>query len=87
MTGFPFPEPTLIVTADANHPDVRASLEGTLIETIEPFGDLTDLRVTFETCVVVCRFVDDVERSRALVDWVNLEISPRCRPGRAPIWL
>jgi hypothetical protein len=86
MTGFPFPEPTLIVTADALDPNVRAALEGTLIETVEPFGDLTDLRVTFETAVVICRF-DDAGLRRELVDWINLEIAPRCRPGRAPIWL
>lgn len=93
MTGFPFPLPILLVRPNMYETDFDTLLEGTLIETVEAF-DTAALRVTYEAVIVAWTHFavhDDSplqeDTRRRLVDWINLNVCPRLRSGRLPIWL
>lgn len=92
--GFPFPLPILLVRVNAHETDFADLLEGTLVRVVEAFDTDTIIGHRFETVLVAWShyaaheqgvFLEDTRRR--LVDWINLDVAPRTREGRRPIWL
>ena len=92
-----FPKPILLIAFDVAEDQIDLGLEGSMVWPVEAFDTdaLTGFR--FET-VIVCwsslysipdrrEEADDVELRKRLIDWINLEVSPRIRSSRRPVWL
>lgn len=92
--GFPFPLPILLVRPNLYETDFDTLLEGTLVEPVEAFDTDAIIGRRFETVIIAWSdfaLTDDSplldDTRRRLVDWINLNVMPRVRQSRRPVWL
>lgn len=92
-----FPKSILLVGFGIVADKIDIGLEGSMVHAVEAFDDLGLPGFRFETAIICwsslyslpdaeARLADTDLRKR-LVDWVNLQVSPRLRPTRRPVWL
>ena len=92
-----FPRTVLLVTFNVVEDKIDFGLEGTMVFPVEAFDTEAIASSTFETAIICWsslfgipeRSADlaDIELRKRLIDWVNLEVSPRLRASRRPVWL
>ena len=92
-----FPKSILLVGFGIYDDRIDEGLEGSMVRAVEAFDTDAIRGFRFETAIICWSSLYSLpdaevhlatpDLRKRLVDWVNLEVAPRLKPARRPVWL